>query len=113
MLRGTDPGRVLGRRRSPGYGSSAVAVGGWLEGRWRWWQSLCGPRGALPRVHQQAAAGLLPARLGIGGHAVEVAVSAEGELGLAAQPSRQSRVLSGLGGTPRSPSLAFSVPRGG
>ena len=28
-LGGSDPGRVLGRRRSPGYGLPAVAAGGW------------------------------------------------------------------------------------
>jgi hypothetical protein len=67
-LGGSDPGPVLGWRRSPGYGLLAVAAGGWRlaaggwpAGRWRVVANRI-VRGAqrAPSVRQEAAAVLLP-----------------------------------------------------
>ena len=69
-LGGYDQGRILGRRRSPGYGLPTVAAGGWP----------------------------LPGRLGIDEPAAGVAVPAEGA-GLRPGPRGSPCVLPGLGGT--------------
>jgi len=46
-LGGSDPGPVLGWRRSPGYGLLAVAAGRLAAGGW-WPIGLCGARSVPP-----------------------------------------------------------------